>query len=217
MWARVGAGVLVLWICGEARAQTIQLPSFSTVGVSTTVVVPDSGGAYIRRDRRAAAGLNRFRGLPPNRGWGIRRQAVNLGVTAQIHDPQAADAALRRSIAGSGHGKNLVQPLVIGAGQAAGDAPAGSVAELKLRHARQAVAGNGEARTMFEKGRRANAAGKTSVAAIYFRTAARQATGSLRKRIEAELAALAAVDDKRRTGAASAARSRSTRTGRTGR
>jgi hypothetical protein len=216
MWARVGAGVLVLGICGDARAQTIQLPSFSRVGVSTTVVVPDSGGAYVKRDRRAAAGLNRFNGLPRNRGWSIRRGAGSLGVTAQIHDPQAADAVLGGSIAGTARGKNLAQPLVIGAGQAAGGAPAGSVAELKQRRAQQALAANREALAMFEKGRRAQAAGKASVAAIYFRSAARQATGALHSRIEAELTALAATGGKQPNGATTA-RKPSTRTGRTDR
>lgn len=185
----------VLFVAGEAAAQTIQLPSFSSFGVNTTVVVPDSGGAFITRDRRSYQNLNSFRGFTPIRGRGISRQTTGIGITAQIHDPAAADAALlsRSSAAGTPVAKDAAS-LRIGAGRAATDAPLGSVAELKQRRARQAARQAAEtqreAKAFFDKGRQAQAAGKSSLAAVYFGMAARRATGPLRDKIVLHIDAL---------------------------
>ncbi len=196
MWVRLLCGWAVVLAATVSAGQTIQLPSFSSFGVNTTVVVPDSGGAYIARDRRSYQNLNTFGGVPPNRGWSIRRRVAGVGLTARIHDPGAADAArLGGSFAAGAPATKGPANLRIGAGRAAGDAPPGSVAELQRRRAQQtagqAVAARREAMALLEKGRRAQAAGKASVAAIYFRMAARRATGPLRDQITAEIDALA--------------------------
>ncbi len=123
-----------LLVAAEVRAQTIQLPSFHSVGVNTSVIVPDSGGAYIARDRQITGSFSTFGGIPRNQGWGIRRGASSIGITAQIHDPQAADAALLGS---RGPIAAPVPSLRTAAGTAASDAPAASVSELERRRRRR--------------------------------------------------------------------------------
>ena len=192
MWTRAIIFGLMLASCAVAGGQTIQLPSFSRVGVNTTVVVPDSGTAYLKRDRRAATQSSRFGGLPRHRGWSIRRQAPGMGITAQIHHPLPVDPGLAGAASNTASAARRDAPpqLVIDAGRAAADAPSGSVAELKQRRAAQAAGQNREALENLEKGRRARDAGKTSVAVIYYRSAARQANGALRQQILAELDAI---------------------------
>ena len=190
MRASLPAGLSVLLVAGTAMAQTIQLPSFSAVGVNTTVVVPDSGGAYISRVPRYYQNFSTFGRLPRHRGWSVRRQAPGFGVTAQIHDPAVDDAGLRRSFAADASSPAGGGSLRIGAGRAAGGAPTGSVAQLKRRRARQlasqADAERREAVALLEKGRRAQADGNASLAAVYYRMAARRATGPLRDQIVAQ-------------------------------
>jgi hypothetical protein len=181
---------ILLLVAAELRAQVIQLPSFSSVGVNTTVVVPDSGGAFVARDRRAAYGGSSFGGMPRNRGWGITRQAAGIGLTAQIHDPHAADDALAGKLVRRPPSGHLVPSLPAAAGTAANDSPPASVAELTRRRAAQAAEADREALKLVAKGRQAQAAGKPAVAAIYFKAAARQASGALRQQIAAELSAL---------------------------
>ncbi len=96
MLARMLFATLLVATSSGALAQTIQLPSFNNVGVNTTVIVPDRGSAYLGGSRRAGSNWSSFGALPRTRGWGIRRQASGMSVSARIHDPRAADAALRR-------------------------------------------------------------------------------------------------------------------------
>jgi hypothetical protein len=184
------SAVLVVAAGSSCLAQTIQLPSFSNVGVNTTVVVPDSGGAYAARDRRAGSGLDVFGGFPLARGWSVRRQTSGVGVTAQIHDQQAADRALLSRGAGD-QASPAQTPLAIAAGRAVGDAPLGSVSELAQRRAQQLADSEREALGLIEKARRAQAAGKASVAKVYYRMAAGAAQGELRDRIVDEYERLA--------------------------
>lgn len=58
----VGVGLAGLGV-GDARAQVVQLPSFGQTGVSTTVVVPDRGSAYLGGVQRGAMG-SRTQGVP---------------------------------------------------------------------------------------------------------------------------------------------------------
>ena len=193
MFARMlFVAVVVAAFGSTGGAQTIQLPSFSNVGVNTTVVVPDSGGAHVSKDRRAASDLNFFGGFPRQRGWSVRRQASGMSVTAQIHDPQAADLALRSSVAGKNASAQQA-PLAIDAGRAASDAPLGSVSVLAERRAQKLADAEREALNLVEKARREQAAGKTSVAKVYYRMAAKIAQGELRNRIVAEYERAAAM------------------------
>ncbi len=95
-------GLFVMWWAitlvggspGEANAQlptTVQLPSFSFFTFSGTVVVPDSGGAYLGGLRSSATGMNR-RGL--SRGFGSSQLSSQASVHATIIDHNAIDRQL---------------------------------------------------------------------------------------------------------------------------
>ena len=70
-----------------------------------------------------------------------------------------------------------------------------SVAEIEQRHAAideaQDVARNEEAQRTFDQGVAAEEAGKLGVAKIYYRMAAKEATGPLKEQAEARLEKLA--------------------------
>jgi hypothetical protein len=83
--------------------------------------------------------------------------------------------------------------LAIDAGRAASDAPLGSVSVLAERRAQKLADAEREALNLVEKARRAQAAGKTSVAKVYYRMAAKIAQGELRNRIVAEYERAAAM------------------------
>ncbi len=188
MLARLLCAVLLVTASGRAWAQTIQLPSFSNVGVNTTVIVPDSGGAYLAGDRRASSSWTSF-GAFPRAGLGRapasrrhRRDSANprspgrrCGVArcCQTQSGQRCAAA---------HGRRASR---------CGAAPPGSVADLEKRRQQQAADAQGKAMALWDKARAAQTAGKASVAKIYYGMAARQATGDLRDSIVAEYDRLA--------------------------
>ena len=182
----VGYSVLLLLASAAlGHAQTVQLPSFSSFGVDTTVVVPDRGAASLGGNSRVATGGTDVNGIPRQRAIGLSRQTGGQQVMAQIHDPREADAALLNQAAGArAAGKDRVVPSVPRAGV---DPALHSVAELERRRAETRLSAQREAHAAFEKGRQAQAAGKPSVAAVYYRTAAKQADPALRKAIDAEL------------------------------
>ncbi len=75
-------------------ATTLQLPTFSFFTISTTVSVPDSGGAYLGG---VGGGRSGSRSNGPglgNRAGGSGLDAGGVYVAAQIHDLGAMDRAL---------------------------------------------------------------------------------------------------------------------------
>ncbi len=185
----------------SAAGQTIQLPTFNSFSVDTTVVVPDSGGAVIGGTRRASSGASRFNGIPRQQAIGLQRQASTLSVTAKVHDPQAADKALLAE-ARAGHA-NQAAPAGNEARAAeltltSGDAGLKSVAQLRREHAAALAATDRETLELVAKARQAIADGKDSLARVYYRTAAREASGRLKQQIDRELARLAAQEAPRR-------------------
>lgn len=70
---------------------TVQLPSFSFFSYQGTVVVPDSGGAYLGGVHRSATGLNR-RGL--SRGFGSSLGNSQASLHATIIDQNEMDQQL---------------------------------------------------------------------------------------------------------------------------
>ncbi len=82
------------FVSDSAHAQlptTVQLPSFSSFSYRGTVVVPDSGGAYLGGVNRSATGLNR-RGL--SRGFGSSLGRSGASVHATIIDHREIDRRL---------------------------------------------------------------------------------------------------------------------------
>jgi hypothetical protein len=95
----MGLGLMVLaatCFASKVGAQSqlpsvVQLPSIHTFFYSGTVVVPDSGGAYLGGNRRSASGSSR-RGL--GRAFGSSLGNPQASVTATIIDHNAIDRQL---------------------------------------------------------------------------------------------------------------------------
>ena len=92
----------------QASAQTVQLPTFSFTTVTTTVMVPDGGSAYLGGINSAATGRSEY-GIPgmafpglQNRSIGQTRGSSSMFVTATIHDFDAMDEALLNSASNVG-------------------------------------------------------------------------------------------------------------------
>lgn len=212
----------VAWLGGlsgsapaQQEATTVQLPTFSNFSVNTTVTVPDRGSAYLGGINRAASGRNEF-GVPllpfrPFRNVGIGRElsASNMWVTATIHDLDAMDRYLR-GLPTAGRLPPLGRPQVaamnktprprqpghgvswrVSAPAGAGRAPTMSVAQAQRQRQQQTRAR--EAADFFQRGRKAETAGKTGVAKIYYQMGARRASGQLKAQITQRLEAIGRV------------------------
>jgi hypothetical protein len=186
---------LVCFGAAPARAQngvsganvTIQLPNFTTFGVSTSVLVPDSGPSPFARERQAFYSRVMYGGLHPQRAIGGQRSAAIASATAQVHDARQADEMLLR--AARSRRTNWVRgstPAQAARLPAAANPGLLSLAEIERRRTEQSTAGNREAAALVEKARQAHAAGKGNVAAIYYEMAAKRATGELKDDIANE-------------------------------
>ncbi|REK11983.1 MAG: hypothetical protein DWQ37_13260 [Planctomycetota bacterium] len=187
--------IAVLWVAGvsvaAAQNVTIQLPNFSTFGVNTTVLVPDSGRSPLAAERQAF--YSRYSSLGFNRrtAYGAQRRAALSSATATIHDPAQADRdVLRRARARRTNWKRGTTRSVLPEQAEAVDPGLQSVAELQRRRADAEATQRSEARELFQKARRARDAGKPAVAAVYYGMAARRVDGPTRQRIEQEARAV---------------------------
>src|SRR5205085_7321625 len=80
---------------GPQVASTVQLPTFSSFNVTTTVSVPDRGGMYLGGvDRGVDSTVNRGIGPLRNRGIGSSRTTSNVSVSATIIDNAELDRAV---------------------------------------------------------------------------------------------------------------------------
>jgi hypothetical protein len=195
-------------LLAQAPGSAVQLPTYSTFGANTTVTVPDRGSAFLGGVSRAATGRNEL-GVPllpfrpfTNRGIGMERSAANMQVTAYIHDFDAMDEYLLsqptrrfphgvqpRTVYGARPRTNsVVRRAPPKSEPAARSGPAAmSVAELRAKHLREQQTRTNDAVNFFERGKKAEAAGKLNVARIYYQMAARRATGDLKSQVAARL------------------------------
>jgi hypothetical protein len=187
----------VVWLIGLGAiaspqlvaGQVIQLPSFHSFSVDTTVVVPDSGRATIAGDKKGRTGASRLGPLSGNRALAVDRQSTGVSALATIHDPRQADAALRRAQTQSrvpAEGSIPMQAPWSGR-TAATDRAVQSVAAIEGQRASRAAAVERETLALVQKARTAAAGGKPGVATAYYQRAASQATGRLQHTIAAEL------------------------------
>jgi hypothetical protein len=195
------------------RSTSVQLPTFSFFSASTTVSVPDGGNAYIGGVNRASSGGNQF-GSPlggpfRNSSIGSQAGASSMRVTAQIHDFEAMDeyllgqpgasrplgAILPQGAAALGMTLRPRRPAPgpIWSPPPAAESPlAASLADADARRSSHDATRRDEARDFFERARKAEAEGKSSVAKVYYQMAARRATGQLKDQVLARLEALSA-------------------------
>lgn len=194
------SGALALGLFSSALAQDgnsgtngiLQLPSFSAFGVNTTVVVPDSGPSPLARQRQAYYSRFTPGGIAAGRGVGIDRRDAGASVQAQVHDRLAADATVLANV--RARRANITRKSLeqrVSRRPPAVENALKSVAEIKAERAAAAANNQQEARTLFERAKKARAAGKNNVADIYFGMAKRVATGDLMSEIDAAIRAAA--------------------------
>jgi len=201
-------------------ATAVQLPTYSFFSVPTTVVVPDRGSTYMGGVKRAASGRNQFGapmlGRVPylgrafnNAGIGMDRSASSVRAHAYIHDFEAMDEALlgqppstiRGGPRAAEMGVSRAAPSassdpwierLADARKGSAGRPAVSVAEARRLYVLNSPEKqlNEKALTYFDRGREAEAAGKTSLAGLYYEMAARRASGELKDRVLARLTTL---------------------------
>ena len=171
---------------------TLQLPSFHSFGVNTTVLVPDSGPSPLARERQAFYSRTMYGGgLFPQRALGVQRGSTGVQVNAQVHDARQADEQLL--LGARARRTNWTRGSTGAAGDRTPEAvrPAlRSVADIERERAEQAVAAAREAAALLRRARLARDEGKPGVAAVYYGMAARRADETQRQQIETEAARL---------------------------
>jgi hypothetical protein len=185
----------IVWLCGLlavaaptiTSAQVIQLPSFHSFSVDTTVVVPDSGPRPLAGQKRARSGSSRFGPAAPQHASGIDRQAAGAAALAKIHDPRQADAAILQRAQALRTKRPPTPAAAASTPAAASDPVPKSLAEIERLRAEQSVTAGREALALVEKARAALAAGKPAVANIYYGRAGKLAQGKLKHQVDAEV------------------------------
>lgn len=212
------AGAMTLgFSASTAHAQAVQLPTFTQFTVSTSVMVPDSGGAQlgsVRRIRegsvsRGIPGMSKIPGLArlgKNRGIGRESSLSTLSAHATIISLSELDEMVLGAAAAARKPVDSKRALVekkartISRGLAGGSSKepalrlgAGytpSVAALKKRRSRAKEKQAAEALALLRRGEDAEARGKPNVAKIYYQMASRRADGPLKKFIAVRLEAV---------------------------
>jgi hypothetical protein len=196
----IGVGA---WLCAAAaaygqQASVVQLPSTSIFGADTTVSVPDRGSISLGGGGTSSNGSTAYGSglLPGNRSFGRNLRSSNITARATIHDMDELD---RQTLARARQGdpkelsgsSDRTRRLAAARQSSAGVVPSGSVAEARRLRAAELEGDRDEAIANIKRAREAVAAGKNSVAATFYKLAARQAMGELKTQVEKEAAALA--------------------------
>jgi hypothetical protein len=172
----------------EPYATTVQLPTFNTFSVSTTVSVPDRGGASLGGIGRAYSGRNE-NGVPivgklpflgpitGGRGIGSSTSSSGVSVHATIIDHEELDKAVLAEAA-SKRGTELprVQPRKSTDSDVA-HKPFESVAAIKARVAAEDAARQQQADAYLQKAESAETAGRLASARSYYLLAAKHSQG----------------------------------------
>ena len=118
MW--LAFATFVIWLVSPAMTQdvpsVIQLPSFGTFSYSGSVLVPDSGGAYLGGVNRSAMGVNR-RGFGPfqNRAFGGVASSNSLTAHAKVIDLAEMDRQILGYDPANPNARPLARHLAAGA------------------------------------------------------------------------------------------------------
>ena len=183
--ARIVVYVSVAIYASAAHAQVVQLPTFHFFTVHTTVSAPDSGrglaAALQRSRRRRPMQLQNIRGLNNPLGqhhWLANRGHNELNKVAAADARQIAskDADLQKADFLSSHvARQIPAEKLFG------------VAEIRRRNALSDQRKDADAEKYFAQGQEAQAKGSQGVARIYYRMAAKRATGKFKAQILARI------------------------------
>jgi Flp pilus assembly secretin CpaC len=190
---------------------TIQLPSFGFTTVATTVSVPDRGSVQLGGINRHRSGRNQlgtplvgrlpFFGRPFNNvAFGTEHEALNMGVSAYIHDFEAMEESLMAQATANRRQRGAVvsTPVFNRTQQIVGENPAAiSVAEIRQRRLDRLQAESvaekehmAEMRDLWNRAKAAEAKGKISVAKVFYRMISRETTGRVHEAALARIEAL---------------------------
>jgi hypothetical protein len=187
----------------EPYATTVQLPTFNTFSVMTTVSVPDRGGASLGGIGRAYSGRNE-NGIPivgklpflgpitGGRGIGSSVSSSGVSVHATIIDHDELDKAVLAEAAsrrGSAEPPRA-QPRESAASDVA-HKPFESVAAIKARRAAEDAVREEQVIAHFQKAEAAEAAGRLASARSYYLLAAKQSQGERQQMAQTHAARLA--------------------------
>jgi hypothetical protein len=186
----------LLLLTTSALGQVVQLPSMHTFSISTSVLVPDSGRAYL-------GGINRSSHWMSSRGpgWGpLGRNAGRAGgmvasggtITATVIDHAELDALVleeARAIRAE-KGIELRREPAARIKTPRDSAPL-SVSAIKRELAAKDAETEEEAERDFEKAVAYDRAGEGALARSYYRVAARKSQGEVKEMSLQRLAALA--------------------------
>jgi hypothetical protein len=186
--ALITFGLALMLSAETATAQnlTVQQPVFSNFSVSTTVSVPDRGGAYLGGVSRAGSSRRSFGPLRSGSSFGLFRDHSAASAHVTIHDMRAMDEFLLGQA-----GRGAVDRY-----RATLSGPSGSAySSLANRHGtRKASSGVGRtsaassspatrADRSFRLGQQAEAKGKTSLARLHYKMAAKHGSTSARAKL----------------------------------
>lgn len=189
-----GIGLVIL-VAHSAYSQTVQLPSWRSFSIHTSVLAPDRGSAHLGGVSRSYYGRT-ARGPWRQRaaGGGVSGGSASAHVTVidhEVMDRAMLEEARRRRAArgdlapaGATNGSRRPQP----SGEQAGGLL--SVAEHRQQHAAREQQRQDEARRLAALGHQAAEDGHQGAARIYLQMALRRADGELRQQITARLAQL---------------------------
>lgn len=186
-------------------ATTVQLPTFSQFTITTTVSVPDRGGAYLGGLNSGASNSSRLGPGPiHNRSLSSSRTASGISVSATIIDHDELDRAILAEAASK---RGAVDTTAVRAAAiskavevasrptsqraaSSRNALPGSVAAIRQQNASTADLEAAEVAGYLAKGRQAEAEHKPAVAKVFYQMVARRDNGPMKKEATERLASL---------------------------
>lgn len=185
-----------LLFASAASAQVVQLPSLNTFSVQTSVLVPDSGNAYLGGTNRSSHWMaSRGPGWGPlgrNRGRAGGASSSGMSITATIIDNAELDALVLEEARAIRAEKGIVLADETHSRIAVPrDSPATSVAAIKRELAAADATQEAEAEQDLKRAIAYERAGEGALARNYYRVAARKSTGVTKQQAIDRLTAIA--------------------------
>ncbi|MBT4866614.1 MAG: hypothetical protein HON53_16040 [Planctomycetaceae bacterium] len=181
-------GLVLVLSATTASAQnlTVQQPVFRNFSVGTTVSVPDRGGAYLGGVSRAGSSRRSFGPLRSGSSFGLFRENSAASAHVTIHDMRAMDEFLlgqaergsvgRYRTTRSGPAANAYSSLTNRRGTRNASARVGRTSAASSSPVTRAD-------RSFRLGQQAEAKGKTSLARLHYKMAAKHGSSDARERL----------------------------------
>jgi hypothetical protein len=189
--ALISFGLALMFSATVASAQnfTVQQPVFSNFSVGTTVSVPDRGGAYLGGVSRAGSSRRSFGPLRSGSSFGLFRDHSGLSSHVTIHDMHEMDRLLlgqadrgsveRYGTTRSGPSARAYSSLVGRHGARHASVKPGRTSASSPLPSSPVT----RADRSFRLGQQAEAKGKTSLARLHFRMAAKHGSTSAQAKL----------------------------------